>query len=143
MRKSILAGVLCLCFTGMVWSQNHEAVKSKKQNYTKNPVWIQMMDDPHVNYFEANKAFEQFWSNREKPEIEGEGSAEQKDKEEKRSLLSRLVKSDKAEEAERHEYAISYKRFVRWRMEVEPFVQSDGSVLSLDEQRLIWEKSRQ
>ncbi|MDB5274030.1 MAG: hypothetical protein JWO58_2397 [Chitinophagaceae bacterium] len=138
MKKILLLGLFLLsCSTA--WSQSSD--KSKKQNYSKNPAWIQMMDDPNANYFEAKKAFDQYWANREKPEIEGEGGVE-KEKEEKRSFVSKLFKSDAKEAAEKHEYAIEYKRFIRWKMEVEPFVQPDGSILTLEQQRIIWEKSR-
>ena len=139
MKQILLLGLFLLSCSNIAWSQNKDTDKSKKQNYSKNPAWIQMMDDPNANYFEAKKAFDQYWENRGKPEIEGEGSVE---KEEKRSFLSKLLKSDQKEEQERHEYAIEYKRFIRWKMEVEPFVQPDGSILTLEQQRQIWEKSR-
>ena len=120
-----------------MWSQDNKEHKRKKVNYKKNPHWIQMMDDPNVNYHEAILAFNEFWKDRGEPE-EKEGDT----KEEKRSLLKRLFKSEEKEHAENMEYLIPYKRFNQWKRDVEPFVQPDGSILSKEEQLQIWENAR-
>ncbi|MDB5255927.1 MAG: hypothetical protein JWM14_622 [Chitinophagaceae bacterium] len=115
--------------------------KKTQKYYANNPVWVEMMKNPSVNFFEVNAAFEQYWAQREKPELENEEElGEQKEKE--RSLISKLFKSEKAEKAERNEYAFAYKQYLKWRIEVEPFVQPDGRILSQDEQHEVWEKSR-
>ena len=141
MKLLLLTGLFFLSCSIAVHSQDSGAPKTKRMNYSKNPVWIQMMDDPNTNYFEAKKPFEQYWSNRPMPEIEGEGNHEAQENK-KRSLFEQVFSSQEKEEQESHEYALEYKRFIRWKMEVEPFVQPDGRILSLEEQRLIWEKAR-
>ncbi|MBL0097696.1 MAG: hypothetical protein IPP46_15265 [Bacteroidetes bacterium] len=40
--------------------------------YKQSPHWIQMMDDTSANYFETEKAFNLYWSVREKPKEEDE-----------------------------------------------------------------------
>ena len=55
--------------------------------YKQSPHWIQMMDDTSANYFETEKAFNLYWSVREKPkeedEILGMSEANEKEKEKK------------------------------------------------------------
>ena len=52
---------------------NSFAQKSNKvTDYSKKPYWIDMMKDPDVNYFEAIKAYNEFWAKREKPSEEDE-----------------------------------------------------------------------
>jgi hypothetical protein len=117
------------------WSQDGNKYKV---NYSKHPHWIQMMDDPNVNYHEAVKAFNAFWKDRGEPEEE-EAEGERK---EKRSFLKRIFKSEEKEKAENSQYFIHYRRFKQWQRDVEPFVQADGTILSKEEQAQIWKDSR-
>ena len=137
MKKLLLLGLFLVSFT--VASAQTTDNKSQKY-YANNPVWIQLMKSPNVNFFEVNAAFEQYWAKREKPELENEEAGEHK--EEERSFISKVFKSDKKEQAERNEYAFAYKQYLKWRIEVEPFVQPDGRILSAEEQHEVWEKSR-
>jgi hypothetical protein len=137
MKKLLLLG-LFLVFCSGAWAQNQD--KKTQKYYANNPVWVQMMKSSDVNFFEVNAAFEQYWATREKPELENEEL--EGHKEEERSFLSRAFKSDKKEQAERNEYAFAYKQYLKWRIEVEPFVQPDGRILSAEEQHEVWLKSR-
>jgi hypothetical protein len=137
MRTTLYLG-LFLLFSVSATAQNLD--KKTQKYYTNNPAWIQMMKSENVNFFEVNAAFELYWANREKPELENEEGEEHK--EEERSLVSKLFKSEKEEQAERNEYAFAYKQYLKWRIEVKPFVQPDGRILSEEEQREVWEKSR-
>jgi hypothetical protein len=141
LKMVILLLVLFLInYSGAQAQSNTTEKHSKKHNYNKDPHWISMMTDPNVNYFEAKKAFNAYWANHELPEEEGEMEGEKEEKE--RSLVSRLLKSEAKVEAEKMEMKIPFKRFKRWEMEVAPYVQSDGSILSTEEQMKIWEQSR-
>jgi hypothetical protein len=137
MKHTLFLG-LFLLFCSAATAQGLD--KKTQKYYSNNPVWIQMMKSQDVNFFEVNAAFEQYWANREKPELENEEAGEHKEKE--RSLVSKLFKSEKEEQAERNEYAFAYKQYLKWRIEVEPFVQPDGRILSAEEQHEVWEKSR-
>lgn len=136
MKKIVLSGIiLFFCFAASAQSLD----KKTQKYYANNPVWIDMMNKPDVNFFVVNAAFEQYWANREKPELENEEGGEHQ---EERSKISKLFKSEKAEQAERNEYAFAYKQYLKWRIETEPFVQPDGRILSDEEQKEVWEKSR-
>ena len=137
-RKHFLLG-LFLVFSTCAWAQSLD--RKTQKYYTNNPVWIEMMKSPDVNFFEVNAAFELYWAKREKPELENEEEIGGEHKEE-RSFISKIFKSEKEEQAERNEYAFAYKQYLKWRIEVEPFVQPDGRILSAKEQQEIWEKSR-
>jgi len=113
--------------------------REKAINYSKHPHWIQMMDDPNVNYHQAKKAFEEFWKDRGEPEEE-EHDHEGEKKE--RSLLKRILKSDERLEEENRELSIPYRKFKKWLIDMEPYVQPDGSILSIEEQMKIWENAR-
>src|SRR3954468_443423 len=39
----------------------------QEKDYARHPFWISMMDDEHVNYFEAVKAYEIYWRFHSKP----------------------------------------------------------------------------
>jgi len=119
-------------------SAQNTVLSKDKINYKKYPYWIQMMEDPKVNYFEALKAFDEFWEDREEPEEQEE---EQHNKKEG-SIFKRLFTSEKKEKAESYQYVIQYKKFKQWKRDALPYVQSDGSILSKEEQMKIWEESR-
>lgn len=129
---------MCLWLACICTAQSQDQTK-KKTNYSKDPHWINMMKDPNVNYHEACKAFNEFWKERGRPEEEGES---QEGEHSKRSFLKRVLKSDEKLREENMQYAFHYKSFIRWKYLVEPFVQPDGSILSLEEQLKIWENAR-
>ena len=122
-------------------------------DYKNNPVWIKMMDDPYVNYYEAIKAFEMYWQGREKPADEEEEMAEGKDnfKEMEREIKkekkkdSKIVLTDEELKKKNDEQEMRYqlKRFKQWKREVKPFVQEDGHILSDEERMEIWKKQQQ
>ncbi len=107
----------------------------------KHPVWIEMMDNPEVNYFEAVKAFNLFWKNRDSPVEEEEVLGKKHDQEKrKHGFVFRLFQ--KREEAARL-YAFEHKKFKHWLLMVEPYVQPDGHILSKEAQLKIWEQEKQ
>lgn len=129
---------ICLFFTlGFIYAQ-----KNNSKNYKKNPVWIDMMKDPNVNYFEAIKAYETFWKNKEKPleedeligQTKGEASKEKK-------MDSRKKMREKRREKEMYKkYGLDCKKFEHWKLQVKPYVQPDGRILSKEEQLKMWEE---
>ncbi|MBK8472461.1 MAG: hypothetical protein IPL33_09995 [Sphingobacteriales bacterium] len=38
-----------------------------KSLFASQPIWIEMMDDPNVNYYEAVEAFNTYWKGRKIP----------------------------------------------------------------------------
>jgi hypothetical protein len=112
--------------------------------YKKNPVWIEIIKYPNVNYFEAVKAYDAFWSNRKKPVEEdlilnqnkGTNDAE-KDKTSKRALREK-----RREKLLNEKYGFECKKFEHWKMQVKPYVQADGSILSKEAQLKLWEEKK-
>lgn len=119
----------------------------------KNPVWIAMINDEHVNYFEALKAFELYFTAHKFPLME----EEEMGKNEK--LKERILKSEtkykkkkrkqviepNALEKEKHvqtKLAFEVKRFNHWEMQTRPFVKEDGTVMSAEEQMKVWKESK-
>ncbi|MEO5572026.1 MAG: hypothetical protein ABIT08_00205 [Bacteroidia bacterium] len=138
-----LAALLLLVLASSVsFSQN---TKLSSKDYSKYPYWIEMMDDSSVNYFEAVKAYDEFWLNRKKPKEENEilgvkGTPEEK---KKKSFWDRLFASRaEKEEVETSKYKFLCKKFEHWKFIVQPYVQPDGRILSTQEQLEIWKKQR-
>ncbi|MBA3680264.1 MAG: hypothetical protein H0W73_03615 [Bacteroidetes bacterium] len=129
---------LCLFFCiGFIAAQ-----KNNSKNYKKNPVWIDMIKDPNVNYFEAINAYETFWKNKKKPleedeligQTKGEASKEEK-------MESRREMREKRREKEMYKkYGLECKKFEHWKLQVKPYVQADGHILSKEEQLKMWEQ---
>ena len=119
----------------------HAQEKNKHPNYSKYPYWIDMMKDPQANYFEAVKAYDDFWAKRKKPKGENEVIGQQKEPKAKRTIFQKLFKSNKEEDTDK--YALDCKKFEHWKLTVKPYVQEDGRILNADEQLKIWKQQRQ
>ncbi|MFI5218788.1 MAG: hypothetical protein ACHQNT_04805 [Bacteroidia bacterium] len=148
-RLQLLSGKFLLTFLILIglntlsFSQN---AKSSKE-YSKYPFWIEMIEDPSVNYFEAVKAYDEFWANRKKPkeedEIIGEKFYSSTAEKKKKSLWDRLfVTREEKQEAEANKYKFDCKKFEHWKFVMQPYVQPDGRILSTDEQLELWKKQR-
>ena len=124
-----------------------------KKEMKKNAVWIKMITDEHVNYFEALKAFELYFTTHKFPVMEEQEMAKNE------KLNERILKSEKKyrkrkrkeilepneAEKEKHEetkLAFEVKRFEHWEMKTRPYVKEDGSVMSADEQMKAWQESK-
>ena len=104
---------------------------NKDKTYQKFPYWIQMMEDPKCNYFEAIKAFDLFWENRKRPLEEKEvlGKIAEESITDDKALSRRLKKLP----AESRNLTFQYKKFVHWAEMIKPYVQEDGSILTEQE----------
>ena len=95
----------------------------------KKPDWIQMMNNPEVNYFDAVSNFNGYWKNKEKPEEEAE-----------------LFAAKDAKTRKRNEgvitYSFEYKKFVLWQRTNLAFVKKDGTLLTREERLAAWEKEK-
>ncbi len=142
-RNFLIAAVMLFAISTFSFSQN---IKSTK-DYSKHPYWIEMMDDPNVNYLEAVKAYDEFWADRKKPkeedEIIGEKFYSSSSEKKKKSLWDRLFASrEEKEEKENNKYKFLCKKFEHWKFTVQPYVQADGRILSTEEQLELWKKQR-
>ncbi len=113
-------------------------VEPSKVSYTTDsaanyPVWIAMMENPNVNYYEAVAAFEKYWEFREKP-TEDDGEArdifgKEKSEEEKNKAANRSV-----------EYVYEYKQFLNWQQRNKNLVKPDGTIMKPEEVIEQWKK---
>ncbi len=121
-------------FVGVFMSVNGQNVSKKKlKEFQKKPVWIQLKDNPQVNYHEAKLAFETYWKNRQSPESILEGEEEEGGEEKERSLLSRIFVSESTYQAEILQYTTEYKKMKFWLMDNAGFVKEDGTVMTEEE----------
>jgi hypothetical protein len=140
--KKYMAIVTCLLLiAGGVMAQEKKA--SEKHDYRKEPVWIEMINDPHVNYYEALEAFEEYWEGKTEPEEESELITEGKITEEQ----AQRMKEERANwtQAQRNEYErlkYHFKRFKEWKRNVKPYVQPDGRILTEQERMDIYNKTK-
>ena len=120
---------------------------AQKKHVPEDPKWIKMMDDPHVNYFEAVKNYEAFWKGKVKPWSEqDEINAEEARAHYKPQIISkrelRKAAKERVERAKYEKYAYDCKRFEHWMLVTKPYVQADGHILSKEEQLKIWQDQR-
>lgn len=155
MKKNIYflpASIVLLCLIHF----SHQASgqdQTMNEKYAQNPVWIKMMDDPNTNYYEAIKAFDEYWKNRKKPSYEEEEMEEgnlspaerekelQREKEKDKNVTLSVEEIKMKNEAAVMKYQV--KRFKQWRREVKPFVQEDGRILNDEERMNIWLKQQE
>lgn len=146
---TMLAGMVC-CMQLSVWAQNKTY---NPKNFKKEPVWIEMMNDPSANYYQTIEAFRAFWEDRqlpkepfEDPKMEtfekevgliGDGETE----ESRERKLERKKRRKINTETER-DYAAQVRAFKGWMQNVKPWVQADGSIISPEEQQRIIDKQQ-
>jgi hypothetical protein len=121
MRKFILIVLLAMAFSAQVQAQQlPKALREEK--------WVQVMaNDSAANYFEAEAAFQKFytaWQAKEKAEKAREAN-------------------DPVEEEQRkgpEEYCIN--AFLKWSVMIKPFVLPDGRIMSMSQRLAIIQEAR-
>jgi len=132
--KKIVFCLLAVIAINTLYAQNNTDAY-----YRTHPVWISMMSNESVNYYEAVKAFNLFWENKEKPTEENElFSASDTEKESKDFISSKMSLTEDAKK-----YAFEYKKFIYWQQDVLPFVKDDGQLMSKQEQLDIWKQQHE
>lgn len=149
-RKTVIIFIFLLMgFAAFPQAKSHFTKKEMK----KKPLWIEMQNDEHVNYFEALKAFELYFTDHKFPVMEEEEMAHNEKLKErilkseakyKRKKRKEIIEPNESEK-EKHEetkLAFEVKRFEHWEMQTRPFVKEDGSIMSADEQMKVWKESK-
>jgi len=107
-------------------------------DYTAYPHWVRMMDDPQANFFETQKAFEQFWAGKEMPLEEGEIIGSKRAL--KNSFFNRVFNPQELKHQEEMEaFAFQCKKYRHWVIVTEPYIHSDGSIMSPEERLALWQ----
>lgn len=126
-KKLLLLPLLLLGWVKPVQAQKKYAEKA----YTKNPYWIEMMEDTLSNYLEIQKAYDLYFSKHELPleedDIIGMRSATEEQKASKGSWLRQLFGGRRI--LDEAQLAFAVKRYKHWKILTEPWVQEDGSIL--------------
>ena len=89
------------------------------------PIWVQMMSDENVNYFEAVEAFNSYFKTHPMPDLEVEEelmggdlkAKEDYEKEMKRDNKSTLTEQERKSMVEREQMNYQVKRFRNWMKE--------------------------
>lgn len=138
---------ILLLFVTISQAQN----KSTNVKSEKKPDWILMMDDPNANFFETVKAFRNYYKDRPLPkepnEVEGED-----DFEKQVGLEESNGKKKSQRELEREArkagpndiiYSAEVRAFRGWFYSVQPWVRTDGSIISKEEQQAIIDRQHE
>ena len=114
-------------------SHRHKSLAKQKDSLENYPLWIDMMNDPNVNYYKAVEAFNKYWEHRPKPtEDDGEGKGifgKDKSKEEKEEEANRSI-----------QYVYEYKQFLNWMQTNKNLVKPDGTIMTQEEILEQWKK---
>ncbi len=152
LNKIVIAGtIFCLSLFSLK-SNAQEFTEKQLKQWSKEPVWVTMIENPNANYFETVAAFDAFWKNRELPveedQILSAGRQEREHLETKREKRKRIRKEKKMSKEEkeeaviRNQYAFAVKKYRHWLVAVEPYVQPDGRILTKEEQLQLHEQQR-
>jgi len=130
-----------------LWGLHYPAV-AQQTGPIEPPKWVIMMEDPGVNFFDALKEYESYWLTHKKPVSEAETFesqaldgkiGEERRLQEERKRVEKLGPPLTGRDLEIAEY-LTYqtKRFDKWVIEVKPWVQDNGHILTYEERQALW-----
>ncbi len=148
--RKISASLIGLVFCSVISMAQNTGNTYNPKKYKKEPLWIQMMDDPKANYFETIKAFRIYWKDRVLPKepfetegaesferevglIDGKESEKEREREERRRSRSNKKGVD---------YSAEVRAFKGWMQGVKPWVREDGSIISEQERQSLIDKQQ-
>jgi len=132
-RLSVWIAV-CLFFSTPLIAQ--QKAHNIEKDYAKKPLWINMMEDPNVNYFEIDKAYTAYWQHHTMPETEHDIIGEKKERDKHPSKRAqRKADAD-------NDMRMAVKKYEWWREQMLPYVQPDGHILSTEERLQIWKQQQ-
>jgi hypothetical protein len=148
-HKIVLNILFFLFLSTLALSQSGDK-KYNSKKYKKEPLWIEMMNDPKANYFETLKAFRLYWKDRVLPkepfETEGAESFEievglindkESEKEREREEKKRAKQNKKGVD-----YSAEVRAFKGWMQGVKPWVKDDGTIMTEQERQSIVDKQQ-
>lgn len=139
-KHLIVVSALLLCASS---SSAQESKENPPVDYSNVPAWINMMNDPRVNFYVATEAFEKYWAKRIEPEEESELITEGKITKAEADSMKRVRSTwTQSQLNDYMEMKYQFKRFKDWKRSNFPYVQSDGRILSEQERLEIWQKQQ-
>lgn len=146
---------LLLVFCGSIFkisAQNNLSVK----DMSTFPYWMEMINDSNVNYYEALKAYDIYWANHTKPAEEEDrmqnislpvnekNKTAIKEREKEQRKFSRFSKRERKRFSSHRQWeqemVFHCKKFEDWKRDVYPWVQDDGSILTVYQRALLYEQ---
>ena len=129
MKKiTLLLAILLVGYAAI--AQNTKAHTEKE--YARDPLWISMIKDSTVNFFEAEKAYKIYFQHHALPggehDVIGEHSKAEKNPSKKE--LRKLKADDRMR--------MEVKKYDRWKQRMLPYVQADGSILTPSQRLQAW-----
>ena len=131
--KKLYILFFCVCLSVSLHAQT--SVHTEK-DYARSPLWISMIKDTAVNYFEAEKAYKIYFQHHDNPGGENEeiGMHEAREKYPSKKELRKI-------QADNH-MRMEVKRYERWHDKMKPYVQEDGYILSPSQRLKIWKDNQ-
>ncbi len=127
--------LLLIIFIGHICSAQTENVYTEK-DYARNPLWIKMIKDTAVNFFEAEKAYKIYFQHHELPGGEHDviGEHEKETKAPSKATQRKMQAND--------HMRMEVKKYERWHDRMLPYVQSDGTILTPAQRLQIWKDNK-
>lgn len=152
---SIRSGLALVFLMILFWSPLANAQTTGKQYdpalYKEKPVWIDMMQDPGVNFFETVKAFREYWTGYELPEEPEEMELNGRFKRDIGLKSDKAIARDTAPErplpkrtdTNGNDLGYEVKQFKGWFRDSQPWVRKDGHIMTLEERQQLIDRQQQ
>ncbi len=129
--------ITCLCCFAKVRAQTPQehkdsvalTLKLTEKDYAAYPHWITMMDEPHANYYEVQKAFYAYWKGKIAPVREDNEARD-------------IFGTNEKEQPRPVEYVYEYKRFKFWERYYKDLLDEEGFILSPEQIIAEWQKQQ-
>lgn len=131
--KYTFFGFCLILLTNSVFAQ-HSAYSDK--DLAKKPLWISMIKDTAVNFFDAEHAYTVYFQHHDMPGGENEtiGEHQKSEKRPSKKELRRLQDQDNMR--------MEIKKYQRWHDRMLPYVQADGTIMSPAQRLQVWRDNK-
>jgi len=106
------------------------------------PKWLRLLESEDPNYFEAVKNFDRYWGKHFPPDEEEREMkhTEKENESDPRPFLVKVFQSEERAKEKSNELAVQFKKFIKWKMEMLPYVKADGNIMSTEERLEAWKQ---
>ena len=124
--------ILIFCFTFLFLAGYGQGAAYNEKDYSRKPIWIAMIRDTAVNFFQAEKAFHAYFNQHELPGGENDEIGEHGKYEKFPSARERRkLEAD-------NRMRMEVKKYRHWHDMMLPYVQPDGRILTPSERLAIY-----
>lgn len=103
------------------------------------PQWVKWMRNDQ-KYFKTCERYQTYWEHHFRPTEHEEGEHEDQTEDPRRWIV-KIFQSEEQARSKADDLLLDYKYFKKWRFEMEPYVQSDGSIMNKDERLNAWKQA--